>query len=100
MPPSLNHPSANFTSPVKLGEYLASETPILASDIPALVNFLSEEEVFFFRADDSKSLADMIIFIKNNIEIAKIKSKKGFQKALTMSYESKAQKIIDLSNSL
>ena len=96
LPPSGKHPSANWTSPVKLGEYLASKTPILASRIPALTNFLTDEEVFFFDADDPKNLAEMILFIKNNDKLALKKSERGYQKAITMSYDLKAKKIIYL----
>ena len=54
LPPSAKHPSAKWTSPVKLGEYLASGVPIVASRISALEDWVSAENVFFFEPDDSR----------------------------------------------
>jgi len=60
LPPSAQHPSARWTSPVKLGEYLASERPIVATDIPALRHWLGEDEVRFCPPDDGPALAQAI----------------------------------------
>ena len=60
LPPSAQHPSARWTSPVKLGEYLASERPIVATDIPALRHWLSEDEVRFCPPDDGAALAQAV----------------------------------------
>lgn len=57
---TLNHPAANFTSPVKLAEYLASEVPVVVSDIPALRDWLKDDEVIFTIPDNPVSLADGI----------------------------------------
>lgn len=56
LPPEADHPSANWTSPVKLGEYLASGRPIVASDIPGLKSWASEPAVRWFRASDPADL--------------------------------------------
>ena len=56
LPPSATEPSANWTSPVKLGEYLASGTPIICSDIPALRDWVDEQVVAWFNPDDAESL--------------------------------------------
>lgn len=57
LPPSARHPSACWTSPVKLGEYLAAGRPIVASDIPALRDWIDEPVVRWFTPDDGESLA-------------------------------------------
>jgi glycosyltransferase involved in cell wall biosynthesis len=46
-----------YTSPMKLFEYMASGTPIVASRVPAILEVLSESEAYFFNPDDPKSLA-------------------------------------------
>lgn len=51
---------AEYTSPLKLFEYMASGTPIAASDVPALREVLTEKEAIFFKPDDERSLADAI----------------------------------------
>ena len=48
------------TSPVKLFEYLASGTSIVASDLPSIRDIVTEKEVFFARADDPKDFARAI----------------------------------------
>ncbi len=57
LPPSAKHPSASWTSPVKLGEYLASGRPIVASDVPALRALVREPAVRWFTPDDPGDLA-------------------------------------------
>lgn len=59
LPPSAREPSKDWTSPVKLGEYLASGTPIVCSNIPALRDWLGEE-VHWCAPDDGPSLAHAV----------------------------------------
>lgn len=56
LPPSARHPSAAWTSPVKLGEYLASGTPIVTSAIPALGHWLTSSHTDWFSPDTPASL--------------------------------------------
>lgn len=51
------------TSPVKLFEYMASGRPIVASDLPSIRNIVDEKAVFFFEPDNSRSLADLLLFV-------------------------------------
>src|SRR3989338_7477159 len=48
------------TSPVKLFEYMASGTPIVASDLPSIRDVVDETMVNFFEADNPESLANSI----------------------------------------
>lgn len=49
--------SRSFTSPLKLFEYMASGTPIVASDLPSLREILDERCAVLFVPGNSKSLA-------------------------------------------
>ncbi len=60
LPPSAREASKDWTSPVKLGEYLAAGPPIVASDIPALRDWVDERVVRWFEPDSPRSLADTI----------------------------------------
>lgn len=51
---------AEHTSPLKLFEYMASGTPIVASDVPALKEVIGGGEAIFFQPDDAISLADAL----------------------------------------
>lgn len=52
-----------YTSPMKLFEYMASEVPILASDVPSLREVLDETSATFFDADSVSSCAEQIVYI-------------------------------------
>jgi glycosyltransferase involved in cell wall biosynthesis len=60
LPPSATEPSAQWTSPVKLGEYLASLRPIVASRIPGLTTWVDEPAVRWFQPDSGSDLAHAI----------------------------------------
>lgn len=49
--------SERYTSPLKLFEYMASERPIVASDLPSLREVVGEEEVALFNPSDARDLA-------------------------------------------
>lgn len=94
LPPSQHHPSAAWTSPLKLGEYLASGTPVIATDIPALRNWVTDEEVEFVSPDDATALAEGIRRVLDDRKRADQLSSRGLQKARLMSYEQRAETII------
>ncbi len=52
--------SRSHASPLKLFEYMASEVPIVASNVPSLREILTDEAAFFFDPDDEASLANTI----------------------------------------
>jgi len=60
LPPSALEASKDWTSPVKLGEYLASGAEMVVSRIPALVDVLDGEPVVWFEPDDAGSLAEAV----------------------------------------
>lgn len=55
--------SSHYTSPLKLFEYLASGTPIVASDLPSLREILNEKTAVFFEPDSSDSLYDAVKYV-------------------------------------
>jgi len=50
--------ASRYTSPMKLFEYMASGTPIIASRVPALLEVLSEETAYLVSPDDPTALAE------------------------------------------
>lgn len=95
LPPSANHPSAAWTSPLKLGEYLASGTSTVASSIPALRDWLSEDEVKFVKPDDARAMAKGIVEVLNDPVYARNLSRRALEKVQNFSYERRVKKILD-----
>ena len=94
LPPSQHHPSAAWTSPLKLGEYLASGTPVVATDIPALRDWVTDEEVIFVPPDDPRALAKGIQNIVEDTAKAQDLAANGLYKAQTMSYKHRVEAIL------
>ncbi|MEN0021044.1 MAG: glycosyltransferase family 4 protein [Planctomycetota bacterium] len=93
LPPEPDHPSAAWTSPVKLGEYLASRRPIIASDIPALKPLVHEPAVAWFRAGDAASLADAIVRTLRDDE-PMLRERVQAELAARYSYTNRARQIL------
>lgn len=95
LPPSGTHPSSQWTSPVKLGEYLAAGAPLLSTDIPALRAWLTEEQTRFVAPDDPRSLAEGVQWLLDHGQEAKAMAVNGQKLAQTLSYSQRAQTILE-----
>jgi len=94
LPPSAHHPSAEWTSPVKLGEYLAAGPPIIATDIPALRCWLDAGEADFVEPDNASALASGIrntLAQSANVTAAEHR----LQRAKTWSYANRSRRILE-----
>lgn len=58
--------SKNWTSPIKMFEYMASGTPIIASDLPSLKEILNHSNALLVKPDDEKDLAGGIKKVLKN----------------------------------
>lgn len=95
LPPSMKHPSASWTSPVKLCEYFSARVPVLASKIPALEYWLRNNEVYWFKPDSPEDMAQGIRFLLNNRLIANELVENAYTYALHNDYAHRAKRIID-----
>jgi len=82
------------TSPLKLFEYMASGTPIIASKVPAIEEIVSNQEVTFFRPDDPIDLATKIKHVFANYPHTKQKARQAKTLAKKFTWSKRAEKII------
>ena len=80
---------------LKIFEYLASRTPIVASDMPFNQEFLHNgENAILFKADDSEALAGAIKALLVDKKLARRISANAIKDSKKYSYEARAKKII------
>jgi len=60
LPNSAKDKMSLYTSPIKLFEYMASNRPIVASDLSSIKEVLSDKNAFLFEPDNAKDLAKKI----------------------------------------
>ncbi len=85
--------SSRFTSPLKLFTYMASGVPIVASDVPAIREIVSEKEVFFFTPDDPQNLSGVITYVENHLDDARQRAQKAVEKVQAYSWDARAERI-------
>ena len=89
-----------YTSPMKLFEYMASETPIIASDLPSIREIINEETAYFFKPDNPRDLVDSIKELVSNNNKAETKAKKASELVKKYTWENRATQIIKILQEL
>jgi glycosyltransferase involved in cell wall biosynthesis len=95
LPNSAQDKQANWTSPIKLFQYMVSKKPIIASDLPSIREVLNESNAIFFKPDDPKDLAEKIKYILNNPEKAKSISAQARIDVQNYTWDKRAESIIN-----
>lgn len=92
-----NMHSREYTSPIKLSEYIISNKPIICSKLPSITRRISEDECFFFEPDEPKELAKILSKIHKNPELA---SKKNIEKRRSreLSWTKRCERIFENFN--
>ncbi len=87
--------SRDFTSPLKLFEYMASDVPIVASDLSSIKEILCEDNCVFFNPDNEHSLFQKINNLLKDQLLAQKISSNAKEKVLNFSWTNRANKILD-----
>ena len=86
--------ASEFTSPIKLFEYLASGRPIVASSIPASMEILNENNSILVRPGDAASLAEGIRYVLDNRDKSNKLSKNALEDVKAYTWDERAKKIL------
>ncbi len=88
--------SSKYTSPLKLFEYMASNRPIVASDLPSLREVLNEENCMFAKPDDPDSFAKALKKVLKDELVSKNMIKNASNDVLHYSWKNRAEKILSV----
>lgn len=86
--------SARYTSPLKLFGYMASGTPIVASDLPSLREILDDSMAYFANPDDPASFAKGIEQVTQHPADAAQKAERALAEVAKYSWERRAEAIL------
>ncbi len=86
--------SERYTSPLKLFEYMASGTPIVASDLPSIREILSEKNAFLVPPGDVDALAVKIQSVVANKEEASRRATQALRDVQAYTWDRRAQAIL------
>ncbi|MDB5237314.1 MAG: hypothetical protein JWL88_416 [Parcubacteria group bacterium] len=84
----------HYTSPLKLFTYMASGVPIVAFDLPAYRDILSDTDAFFCDPEP-QALADMISYALEYPEEAQARSARALELVQEFSWNARARRILD-----
>jgi glycosyltransferase involved in cell wall biosynthesis len=86
--------SREYTSPMKLFEYMASGTPIVASNLPS-INAVAGDTVTYAEPDDAAALARAVRLAAASSPEIERKTLQAFEKVSRHTWELRAQRIIN-----
>ncbi|MHA1251507.1 MAG: glycosyltransferase [Candidatus Helarchaeota archaeon] len=87
--------TVKWMSPIKLFEYMASKTPIIASDLPRIREICNNNECLFFLENNTEDLCEKIKTLLENKDIAEKLVKNAYKKAQQNSYLIRCKKILN-----
>lgn len=98
MPFPYNKHYAYYMSPLKMFEYMASQRPIIASDLPSIREILHKDSAFFVRPDDPQGLTDKIQLILSRDHIVEKIAQNAFFMVQKLSWHKRVGNILHFIN--
>jgi glycosyltransferase involved in cell wall biosynthesis len=96
LPTQLNR----FALSSKLFEYVVLGVPVVSADLPTIREHFDEDEVRFFRAGDSDSLAGALLDVKSNTNAARARAERALQRYDAYRWPRNAARYAELLNRL
>jgi glycosyltransferase involved in cell wall biosynthesis len=86
--------SREYTSPLKLFEYMAAQRPIVASDLPSLREILQHQDnAWLVPPDDPRTLAEGILRVMQEPTLADRLRKRAYQDVARYTWDQRAEEI-------
>ena len=92
--PNIKKGLSEYTSPLKLFEYMASRRPIVASDLPSIREILDERNAILVEPGNPEALAEGIKRVLTDEEFAKELAKKAYEDVQEYSWGKRAERIL------
>lgn len=86
--------SKNYTSPLKLFDYMASRRPVAASDLPSIREIVNERNALLVSPDDPAALADGIRRLLDDPALGERLATQAFADVREYTWEKRAKKIV------
>jgi len=83
--------SSNYTSPLKLFEYMAAQKPIIASDLPSIREILNDDNSVLIEPDNPLKMAENIRLILQNSQLGDKISKQSYSDVQKYSWRNRAK---------
>lgn len=93
--PPLDEHLKYFMSPLKVGEYMASGTPMVVSDLPALREVLAEDMVYYFDPYTDDALVGSLEDAVSHPDEARLRGVRAYEASKKYSWSTRARTILD-----
>lgn len=98
MPFPFNQHYAYYMSPLKMFEYMASQRPIIASDLPSIREILNSQNSCLCQPDNSKDLSEKIAFVLKNETLGEKIAERAYEDVKTRTWQKRAEGILGFIN--
>ncbi|KKU51860.1 MAG: Glycosyl transferase group 1 [Parcubacteria group bacterium GW2011_GWA2_47_10b] len=84
-----------YFSPIKVFEYMAAQVPFAITDLPAVREFLSDEETYFVKEYSKEAFRDAIVSAIKNPDERMRRAENAHRKSPEFSWQARAGRILD-----